>query len=78
VETAREEERLPIAFAFNLDAAVAILVTLKTRAAKAVRIDITLPEDVLERIDRFAADRGLSRSTFLARAASREMERNAG
>lgn len=57
---------------------VAILVTLKTRAAKAVRINITLPEDVLERIDRFAADRGLSRSTFLARAASREMERNAG
>ncbi len=71
-----EDERLPIAFAFNLDA-VAILVTLKTRAAKA-RINITLPEDVLERIDRFAADRGLSRSTFLAPAASREMERNAG
>lgn len=78
METALEEdERLPIALAFNLDA-LAILVTLKTRAAKAVRINITLPEDVLERIDRFAADRGLSRSTFLARAASREMERNAG
>ncbi len=78
METALEEdERLPIALAFNLDA-LAILVTLKTRAAKAVRINITLPEDVLERIDRFAADRGLSRSTFLAPAASREMERNAG
>ncbi|WP_037076597.1 type II toxin-antitoxin system HicB family antitoxin [Neorhizobium vignae] len=61
----------------NLDG-VAILVTLKTQAAKAVRINITLPEDVLERIDRFAADQGLSRSGFLARAASREIERDAG
>ncbi|KAB1087581.1 type II toxin-antitoxin system HicB family antitoxin [Neorhizobium galegae] len=57
---------------------VAILVTLKTQAAKAVRINITLPEDVLERVDRFAADQGLSRSGFLARAASREIERSTG
>ncbi len=61
----------------NLDG-VAILVTLKTRAARAVRINITLPEDVLERIDRFAADQGLSRSGFLARAASHEIERSTG
>ncbi|UIK03996.1 type II toxin-antitoxin system HicB family antitoxin [Neorhizobium galegae] len=61
----------------NLDG-VAILVTLKTQVAKAVRINITLPEDVLERIDRFAADHGLSRSGFLARAASHEIERITG
>ncbi|CDZ57649.1 type II toxin-antitoxin system HicB family antitoxin [Neorhizobium galegae] len=61
----------------NLDG-VAILVTLKTQVAKAVRINITLPEDVLERIDRFAADHGLSRSGFLARAASHEIERSTG
>ncbi|WP_105437839.1 type II toxin-antitoxin system HicB family antitoxin [Neorhizobium sp. T25_13] len=57
---------------------VAILVTLKSQTAKAVRINITLPEDVLERIDRFAADHGLSRSGFLARAASHEIERSTG
>ncbi|MCQ1835972.1 type II toxin-antitoxin system HicB family antitoxin [Neorhizobium galegae] len=61
----------------NLDG-VAILVTLKTQVARAVRINITLPEDVLERIDRFAADHGLSRSGFLARAASHEIERITG
>jgi predicted RNase H-like HicB family nuclease len=56
---------------------VAILVALKTPAAKAVRINVTLPEDVLERIDAFAAAEGLSRSGFLARAARHEIERNA-
>jgi len=56
--------------------AVAILVSLKTQAAKAVRINITLPEDILQRIDRFAEANGLSRSGFLARAARREIERN--
>ncbi|KGE01215.1 type II toxin-antitoxin system HicB family antitoxin [Rhizobium sp. YS-1r] len=55
---------------------VAILVSLKTQAAKAVRINVTLPEDVLQRIDTFAEASGLSRSGFLARAARHEMERN--
>ena len=56
--------------------AVAILVSLKTQAPKAVRINITLPEDVLQRIDTYAEAQGLSRSGFLARAARREIERN--
>jgi predicted RNase H-like HicB family nuclease len=56
---------------------VAILVALKLQSAKAVRINITLPEDVLERIDSFAADQGLSRSGFLARAALHEIDRQA-
>lgn len=56
---------------------VAILVTLKTQTAKAVRINITLPEDVLQRIDSFAEANGLSRSGFLARAARHEIERSA-
>lgn len=55
--------------------AVAILVTLKGQGAKAVRLNITLPEDILSRIDRFAAANGLSRSGFLARAARHEIER---
>jgi predicted RNase H-like HicB family nuclease len=54
---------------------VAILVSLKAPAAKAIRINITLPEDVLERVDAFAAMQGLSRSGFLARAAQHEIER---
>ncbi|CUX24864.1 MULTISPECIES: type II toxin-antitoxin system HicB family antitoxin [Agrobacterium] len=52
---------------------VAILVTLKTESKKSVRINITLPEDVLKAIDAFAEARGLTRSGFLARAAKHEM-----
>jgi predicted RNase H-like HicB family nuclease len=48
---------------------VAILVAVKSQAPKAVRVNVTLPEDVLEQIDRFAAAHGLTRSGFLAQAA---------
>jgi predicted RNase H-like HicB family nuclease len=53
---------------------VAILVAVKTDAAKAVRVNVTLPEDVLAQIDKFAKERGLSRSGFLAQAAKRIIE----
>ena len=36
--------------------------------------DVTLPEDILERIDKSATSRGLTRSAFLTRAAKRELE----
>lgn len=52
---------------------VAILVSLKTESKKAVRINITLPEDVLKQIDAFAEAQGLTRSGFLARAAKHEI-----
>ncbi len=52
---------------------VAILVSLKTESRKAVRINITLPEDVLKQIDAFAEAHGLTRSGFLARAAKHEI-----
>jgi predicted RNase H-like HicB family nuclease len=55
---------------------VAILVGLKTQLAKTVRVNITLPQDVLQTIDAFAEANGLSRSGFLARAARREIERS--
>ncbi len=55
---------------------VAILVMLKTQSPKAVRINITLPEDVLQTIDAFAEANGLSRSGFLARAAMHEIDRS--
>ena len=53
---------------------VAILVAVKTDAAKCVRVNVTLPEDVLAQIDKYAKERGLSRSGFLAQAAKRVIE----
>lgn len=55
---------------------VAILVTLRSQPPKSVRINITLPEDVLQTIDSFAEANGMSRSGFLARAARHEIKRN--
>jgi predicted RNase H-like HicB family nuclease len=54
---------------------VAILVAIKTEAPKAVRVNVTLPEDVLEQIDRFAEAHGFTRSGFLTQAAKRAMKR---
>jgi predicted RNase H-like HicB family nuclease len=53
---------------------VAILVAFKAQVRKAVRVNVTLPEDVLQQIDAFAEANGLTRSGFLARAAKREIE----
>lgn len=53
---------------------VAILVGVKTHAPKCIRVNVTLPEDILKRIDRYADQAGLTRSAFLARAARRELE----
>jgi predicted RNase H-like HicB family nuclease len=50
---------------------VAILVPAPNRPARSVRINITLPADVLSEIDRYAEAHGLTRSGFLARAAMR-------
>lgn len=53
--------------------AVAILVSLKSESKRAVRLNITLPEDVLRDIDAYAEAHGLTRSGFLARAAKHEI-----
>jgi predicted RNase H-like HicB family nuclease len=53
---------------------VAVLVPLKGPAPRAVRVNITLPEDVLAKIDAYAERAGMNRSGFLAYAAKREME----
>jgi predicted RNase H-like HicB family nuclease len=53
---------------------VATLITLIQRAKRAVRVNVTLPEDVLAEIDRYAENRGLTRSGFLAHAAKRAMQ----
>ena len=52
---------------------VAILVSLKTESKKAIRLNITLAEDILTEIDAFAQEHGLTRSGFLARAARHEI-----
>ncbi len=56
---------------------VAILVAVKAETPKAVRVNVTVPEDVLEQIDRFAAAHGFTRSGFLTRAAKKALETEA-
>lgn len=53
--------------------AVAFLVAAPARHARAVRVNITLPEDVLAEVDAAAKAQGLTRSAYLARAARRAM-----
>ncbi len=52
---------------------VAILVPAPARAPKVVRINVTLPEDVLAAVDSYAAANGYTRSGFLALAAKKAM-----
>ena len=52
---------------------VAILIAVKTEAAKVIRVNVTLPGDILEQIDKYAEAHGLSRSGFLAQAAKKAM-----
>lgn len=54
--------------------AVAVLIPLKATSKKVVRLNITLPEDVLEEIDAYASAHGLTRSGFLAQSAKKIME----
>ena len=52
---------------------VAILVAAPAQAVKAVRVNVTLPEDVLASVDAFASANGYSRSGFLAFAAKKAL-----
>ena len=54
--------------------AVAVLVPVRGAAPKVVRVNITLPEDVLQAIDDYAEHQGMNRSAFLVRAAKHEMQ----
>jgi predicted RNase H-like HicB family nuclease len=51
-----------------------MLVGVETNSRKTVRVNVTFAEDVLEKIDRFAEAHGYTRSGFLARAATHEIE----
>jgi predicted RNase H-like HicB family nuclease len=50
---------------------VAILVSVKTEQPKSIRVNVTLPEDVLAQIDKYAEAHGLSRSGLLTQAAKK-------
>lgn len=54
----------------NRDGVVTVI-SLKPSAKRAVRVNVTLPEDILADIDRYAESHGLTRSGFLAQAAKR-------
>ncbi len=54
--------------------AVAFLVHVPDGRAKAVRVNITLPSDLLRAIDEAAESHGFTRSGFLAQAARKELE----
>jgi len=78
-----EEDHEPIPEPSSLEAVMAdqgnrsgvvILVKAPEKAARTVRVNVTMPEDDLERIDRFANEHGYTRSGFLLRAAKREMD----
>jgi predicted RNase H-like HicB family nuclease len=56
---------------------VAILVEAPPLIVKTVRVNITLPQDILTDIDRYSEDHGLTRSGFLAKAAMAAMKRDA-
>ena len=61
-----------MAIAGNKDA-VAVLVDAPAAEVKSVRVNITLPADVLGEIDKYAEREGFTRSGFLAQAAKKAM-----
>jgi predicted RNase H-like HicB family nuclease len=56
------------------DAAAIIVVGVSDRKPRSVRVNITVPEDMLYQIDAIAKKRGMSRSSFLVHAAQNAIE----
>lgn len=52
---------------------VAVMISAPTSVAKSVRVNVTLPSDVLDQIDQYAEREGFTRSGFLAQAAKKAM-----
>jgi predicted RNase H-like HicB family nuclease len=61
-----------MAIAENKDA-VAVLIDAPDAEVKSVRVNVTLPADVLREIDKYAEREGFTRSGFLAQAAKKAM-----
>lgn len=52
---------------------VAVLIAAPDAEIKSVRINVTMPADVLDQIDKYAEREGFTRSGFLAQAAKKAM-----
>ncbi|KKK81644.1 hypothetical protein LCGC14_2811390 [marine sediment metagenome] len=51
------------------EAAAILVVTVSGTKPRSIRVNITVPEDMLHKIDAVAKQRGMSRSSFLVHAA---------
>ena len=59
-----------------VDAVAFLVVTIPDLKPRAVRVNITIPEDTLHQIDAAAKKRGMSRSSFLSHAAQNSIHSN--
>jgi metal-responsive CopG/Arc/MetJ family transcriptional regulator len=55
------------------DAVAILVVSVSETKPRSVRVNITVPEDMLRKIDSIAKKRGMSRSSFLVQAAQNAM-----
>jgi predicted RNase H-like HicB family nuclease len=58
------------------DAAAILIVSVSESKPRTVRVNITVPEDMLRKIDTIAKKRGMSRSSFLVHAAQNAITLN--
>ena len=58
------------------DAAAILIVSISEAKPRSVRVNITVPEDMLRKIDAVAKKRGMSRSSFLVHAAQKAITSN--
>ena len=58
------------------DAAAILIVSISEAKPRSVRVNITVPEDMLRKIDTVAKKRGMSRSSFLVHAAQNAITSN--
>lgn len=52
---------------------VAVLIAAPAAEVRSVRVNVTIPADALDEIDRYAEQRGFTRSGFLVQAAKKAM-----
>ena len=57
-----------------MDAVAILLVSVSETKPRSVRVNITVPEDTLRKIDTVAKKKGMSRSSFLVHAAQNAIE----
>ena len=75
-------EDIPMPSAFDViakcqdfqDAVAVLVIKAPDLAAPAARTNVTIPDQMLKRIDNYAARHGLTRSGFLEQAAKKEIE----